>query len=168
MPVKFTFQNPMLKTWLQIHQIHNLMRRVENSILSDLGLTDRKHSVLLALENLENPVSVTDVARWLDRNPNGISMLVNRMEKDGLVNKVRDQADQRVVRIEITKKGEDCFERSRKNTRDVIRNIFSGISEDDMLKMTGLLKGVREKALDYLKLDYGKEITEVLPDNIEN
>jgi DNA-binding MarR family transcriptional regulator len=50
-----------------------------------VGLTTRKHAVLFALRNLKSPVTVPDVARWLDCNPNGISMLVDRMVKDGLL-----------------------------------------------------------------------------------
>jgi len=138
------------------------MTRGENTIFATLGLTTRKHSVLLAIKNLKSPVTVTDVARWLDRNSNGISMLVDRMADDGLISRVRDMPDHRSVRLVITRKGEKSFEESNRLTRQFFRDIFSEISEEDMQKMGKLLEKVRGRALDFLAPDRSKEKLQVL------
>jgi MarR family transcriptional regulator, organic hydroperoxide resistance regulator len=164
MPVKFTFAKSWMRTWLLIHQIHRLLSRVQNSILADMGLTDRKHSVLLALKNLDNPVTINDIAKWLDRNSNGISMLINRMAKDGFIVKERDKKDQRIVRVEITLKGEQCFEKVKKVNRKIIQDMFCDINEKELEKMSNLLQKVRGRALDFLNLSNAKEITEILED----
>ena len=162
MPAKFTFAHPLMKTWLLIHQSHNLMTRSENAIFAGMGLTTRKHSVLLAIKNLKSPVTVTDVARWLDRNANGISMLVDRMVDDGLISRVRDMPDHRAVRLVITPQGEKCFEDANRLTRQFFRDIFSDISEEDLLKMSGLLEKVRGRALDFLAPERSKEPLQVI------
>jgi len=164
MPAKFTFTNPLAKTWLLIHQCHRLLSRAENAAFIQVGLTTRKHAVLFALRNLKSPVTVTDVARWLDRNPNGISMLVDRMVKDGLVDRIKDMPDRRSVRLEITPKGKKAIISGNKLTRGVYKQIFSGISNNDFIKISSILEKVRFKTLDYLELEYTKEEIQTLKD----
>jgi DNA-binding MarR family transcriptional regulator len=164
MPAKFTFSNPLAKTWLLIHQCHRLLIRAENSAFARVDLTTRKHAVLFALRNLKNPVTVTDVAHWLDRNPNGISMLVDRMVKDGLITRVKDMPDRRSVRLAITQKGEKAITDGNKLTRQVYKKIFSGISNDDFKKISTILEKVRFKALEYLEYEFTKEELQVLKD----
>ena len=164
MPAKFTFTNPLAKTWLLIHQCHRLLIRAENAAFLQVGLTTRKHAVLFALRNLENPVTVTDVARWLDRNPNGISMLVDRMVKDGLIKRIKDMPDRRAVRLEITSKGEKAITTGNKLTRQVYKQVFAGISNDDFKKISTVLERVRFKTLDYLELEYTPEEIQLLKD----
>ena len=165
MPVKFTFANPLMKAWLLIHQSHNLLSRSENAIFAKMGLTSRKHSVLLALKNLPNPVTVTDVARWLDRNPNGISMMIDRMERDGLVERVRDMPDRRAVRLVITRRGEELYKEANVLNWQLFQEVFSRIPEEDLLKLSNLLKKVRSQTLDYLKIDVSTDRIQVLGKN---
>jgi DNA-binding MarR family transcriptional regulator len=47
----------------------------------------------------------TDLASILERSPNSISMLVDRMVKAGLVRRTRDKKDRRVVFVSMTDKG---------------------------------------------------------------
>lgn len=165
MPAKFTFSNPLAKTWLLIHQCHRLLTRSENAIFAQVGLTTRKHAVLFALSNLPDPVTVTDVAHWLDRNPNGVSMLVDRMVNDGLINRVRDMPDRRSVRLEITPKGEKAITGGNKLTLKVYQELFDGISDDDFEKISSILEKVRFRALGFLKLEYAKVGAQVLDDH---
>jgi DNA-binding MarR family transcriptional regulator len=164
MPVKFTFENPLMKSWLLIHQTHNLSRRAENAVFNKLGLTARRHSVLLAIKNLQNPVTVTDVARWLDRSPNGISMLTDRMVNDGLLIRVRDTPDHREVRLSMTQKGADLFKEANNLTWQLFQSLFEGIPEEDVRKTGNILEKVRFKALKILELEHAAENVQIIED----
>jgi MarR family transcriptional regulator, multiple antibiotic resistance protein MarR len=162
MPVKFAFSEPLSKTWLLVHQCHRLMTRMENQILTNVGLTTRKHAVLFALRNLPDPVTVTDVAHWLDRNPNGISMLVDRMLTDGLISRDRDMDDRRSVRLKITSKGEQAIDEGNKLTRQAFKELFGEISDEELKNVSKSLEKIRFKSLDFLKLEYAKHGVEIL------
>lgn len=138
------------------------MTRMENRILHHVGLTTRKHSVLFALRNLPDPVTVTDVAHWLDRNPNGISMLIDRMVKDNLVKRVRDMKDRRSVRLQITPKGEKAIIEGNKLTKQAFEELFGGISDERFAEVGEILEKIRFKSLDFLKLEYAKVDVKVL------
>ncbi len=163
MPARFTFSQPVMKTWMLIHQTHNLLTRSENAVFGNLDLTTRKHAVLLALSNIKGPVTVIDVARWLDRNANGISMLVDRMERDGLVSRVRDLPDRRTVRLEMTPKGEKILKEANKLSKEMIRDVFSELSEEEMANVSAMLDKVRNRTFSFLKLEKPSDV-QVLPE----
>jgi DNA-binding MarR family transcriptional regulator len=168
MPAKFTFVHPLTRTWLLIHQCHSLMNRSENVVFTKLGLTTRKHSVLLAIDNLPDPVTVTAVANWLDRNSNGISMLVDRMVIDGLISRVRDMPDRRSVRLVMTRKGEKLVKESRRLTWQLFQTLFFEITEEELQKMGDLLEKVRGRSFDFLKLEQSTQKLQVIDEGMEN
>lgn len=159
MPVKFSFNHPYLKTWLLLHQTYHLIVRSEDNVFSKAGITTQQHSVLMAIRYMQTPVTPTDVANWLDRNPNGISMLIDRMEKDGLVKRIRDLRDRRSVRLEITEKGNEILDEATFIGWQLIEKILSSVQEDELLILTDLLEKVREKAFENLNPD--RNMTEI-------
>jgi DNA-binding MarR family transcriptional regulator len=81
MPIKFRFENPDKGAWILLRQAHNLVLRCEDRVFSDYGLTTEQHTVLMAIENIQGPVRITDIARWLDRSVNSVSMIIDRWSK---------------------------------------------------------------------------------------
>ena len=106
MPVKFDFKESRLMVWLLCHQCHNLVSRCEEVMSNSRDITPEQHSVLMAIRYANDPVKPTDVARWLDRRTHSISLIIDRMQKRGLVKCIRDLPDRRSVRLVMTNKGE--------------------------------------------------------------
>jgi DNA-binding MarR family transcriptional regulator len=48
-----------------------------------IKLTPQQFSVSRRYQNIGDPVLPTEVAKWLDRNTNTITLIIDRMEKDG-------------------------------------------------------------------------------------
>lgn len=153
MPVHFSFNNSYLKTWLLLHQTYNLILRSEDNVFAKVGITTQQHSVLMAIRYMQAPVTPTEVANWLDRNPNGISMLIDRMVKGGLVSRIRDLNDRRSVRLEITEKGNEVLDKATVIGWQLIETILSAVQEEELILLTNLLKKVREKAFKNLNPD---------------
>ena len=159
MPVKFQFTNQRLTTWILCRQTYNLVFKCEDTVFAKAGLTTQKHAVLAAVNYIDDPVTVTEVAHWLDRNPNGISTLVDRMEKDGLVERARDLRDRRSVRLVMTRKGKDIFEQATISGWELVQEILSGLSDEDIRTLNSLFERMREKAFEYL--NPGKVMEEI-------
>ena len=149
MPVKFQFANQRLKAWILCRQTYNLVYKCEDAVFAKAGLTTQKHAVLAAVNYIDDPVTVTEVAHWLDRNPNGISTLVDRMEKDGLVKRARDLRDRRAVRLVMTRKGNDIFKQATISGWELVQEILSCLSDEDIRTLNSLLDRMREKAFEY-------------------
>lgn len=72
------------------------------------GLTARQHQLLLAIRGHEDPAGPTigDVAGYLLVQHNTAVELVDRAQQLGLVRRVADSGDNRVVRLQITDNAE--------------------------------------------------------------
>ena len=150
MTVKFVFNQPKLDVWVLCHQTYNLVSRCEEIAFAESGLTPQQHGVLMAMKYIKGSVTVTDVAHWLDRNTNSISTLVDRMEKDGLVKRVRDLRDRRSVRLITTRKGKEKFDQATKSGWKLIEKLLSSFSEEELKTFARLMGKLREKAFEEL------------------
>ena len=82
----------------------NLIQRLYRPLLAPLGLTYSQYLVLLVLWEGE-PVSVGDIRACLHLDIGTISPLLKRMERDGLITRTRDTADERRVIVALTDHG---------------------------------------------------------------
>jgi len=166
-PAKFTFSNTLMKTWLLIHQSDTLQKRAEKNVLGEVGLTTQMHSILLAISNLPQPVKVIDVARWLDRNPNAISMLIDQMEQNRLIERVRDTNDHRAVSLAITEKGLKIYRQANKLTWKLFQDFFGDLSADELKILCGLMEKVRTRAFNIVNPGKSTGEIQTLADNEE-
>jgi DNA-binding MarR family transcriptional regulator len=79
---------------------------VYRPVLERLGLTHPQYLVMLALWE-QSPLSVSDVGRLLQLDLATASPLIKRLEGLGLVDRRRDPADERTVRVTLTDAGRD-------------------------------------------------------------
>ena len=151
MPVKFEFKESRLMVWLLCHQCHNLVTRCEEVVSYGKEITPEQHNVLMAIKYANDPVKPTDVARWLDRRIHSISLIIDRMQKRGLVKRISDLPDRRSVRLVMTKKGERILDQATVRGWKLICEILSDFSEDELQTLARLMDRVREKAFNYLQ-----------------
>jgi len=166
MPIKFEFENPDKGAWVLLRQTYNLIVKCEDRIFSEYGLTTEQHVVLMVIKHIDGPVRPTDVARWLDRSVNSVSMIIDRMVKAGLVRRVRDRKDRRTVFLTITSKAEKAYVLATAAGWGLIQEILSPLSDQDKLALKRLLETLRDKAYDYL--DSGGVVEEVRRNETEN
>ena len=73
-------------------------------LLEPLGLTHAQYLVMLALWRKE-PLSVKEVSDLLQSEPPTVSPLLKRLEAAGLIERHRDPADERTLRLTLTAHG---------------------------------------------------------------
>jgi DNA-binding MarR family transcriptional regulator len=78
--------------------------RAYGPLLSPLGLTYPQYIVMLALWE-ENDLSVTELGERLALDSGTLTPLLKRLEEAGLVERRRDDDDERVVRLRLTRDG---------------------------------------------------------------
>jgi DNA-binding MarR family transcriptional regulator len=166
MPVKFKFEDPYKEAWVLLRQTYNLILKCEDKVFSEYRLTTEQHTVLMAIKHISGPVRITDLARWLDRSVNSVSMIVDRMVKAGLVRRVRDRKDRRTVFVSMTSKAEKAYVPATVAGWGLIQEILSPLSDEDRLILIRLLEMLRDKAYDYL--DSGEVVEEVRRNETEN
>ena len=135
-----------LRAWFLTHRTRDVLRTCEDQIFSEYGLTTEQYAVLSIMKLLNDPVRVTDLAQWLERSTNSVSMIADRMVKAGLLRRVRDRKDRRVVWLAITSKGEEALEPSFKAGLEFIWKNLSHLSYEDKQTLLRLLLTVQYEA----------------------
>jgi DNA-binding MarR family transcriptional regulator len=159
MPIKFKFENLDKGSWILLRQAYNLIFRCEDRVFSEYDLTTEQHTVLMAIKNISGPVRITDIARWLDRSVNSVSMIIDRMVKAGLVRRTRDRKDRRTVFVTLTNKAEEAYFPATTAGWELVQEILSPLSNEDKRTLIRLLETVRDKTYNYL--DPGGSVEEV-------
>jgi len=150
MPIKFEFENKDKGAWILLRQVHNLVLKCEDRVFGEHGLTTEQHAVLMAIKHINGPVRITDIARWLDRSVNSVSMIIDRMVKAGLVRRARDRKDRRTVFVTMTSQAEKAYVVASVVGWELIQEILSPLSDEEKLNLIRLLETLRDKTYDYL------------------
>jgi DNA-binding MarR family transcriptional regulator len=151
MPIKFEFENLDKGAWVLLRQAYTLVLKCEDRVFSEYGLTTEQHAVLMAIKHISGPVRITDIARWLDRSVNSVSMIIDRMVKAGLVRRTRDRKDRRTVFVTMTSKAEKAYVPATVAGWGLIQEILSPLSDEDKRTLIRLLETLRDKTYDYLE-----------------
>jgi MarR family transcriptional regulator, transcriptional regulator for hemolysin len=158
MPVKFVFNNLDKGAWVLLRQVYTLLMKCQDQVYGEYGLTTEQHTLLMAVRNLKGPARITDIARWLDRTSNSVSMLVDRMVKAGLVRRARDRKDRRTVFVSMTPKAEEAYTPATAAGWSLVRELLSPLSNEDKRTLMRLLGLVRDHTYDCLGASDAEEI----------
>jgi MarR family transcriptional regulator for hemolysin len=99
----------------------NTGRAIEQSLeeaLARVGLSLAKFGALTHLVEAPAPLSLSECAEKMTCVRSNITQLVDRLEADGLVQRVEDPQDRRVVRATVTALG---LERQRAGAKEVVK-----------------------------------------------
>lgn len=77
------------------------------------GLTPAQHQLLLGVRGHPDPAGPTigELAEYMVLRHHSVVELIDRAGRAGLVERVGDEADHRVVRLRLTREGEQAIER---------------------------------------------------------
>jgi DNA-binding MarR family transcriptional regulator len=153
-------QNLVLKLWFLLHQVRDVIMSCEDQVFGKQKLTTERYLVLALTKLSDGHVRPADLARWLGRSPNSVSMLVDRMVKAGLIKRVRDRNDRRALRLIMTSKGENALEPATVAGLEFIRKILSPLSYEEKHTFARLLETTKHEAFQYLNHRVGTEEVE--------
>ncbi|MFC1966736.1 MarR family winged helix-turn-helix transcriptional regulator [Chloroflexota bacterium] len=134
-----------------IRQVSNLLCKYRNKELSRFKMTTVKAAVLAALKTFEGPPTIGELARSTYRGPNTVSLLIKRMEKDGLVKKEDDLMKHSQRRIIITDKGEQVYQRLIES-REIHSKVIACLSDTELDKLVASLRVLRGKVSEELRM----------------
>ena len=130
----------------EIAETAHALRRAFDRRASSLGVTRAQWKVLFRLTRFPGLRQV-ELAEMLDVEPITLSRIVDRLEEASLVERVRDPADRRAWRLQVTEKAKPLIAKLKTLGSDLIEDAFEGIAEDDLRKMRGVLVQVRENLI---------------------
>jgi DNA-binding MarR family transcriptional regulator len=138
--------------WILFSQTWEAISKARNKELLSQDISERRAALLFIIQLIGHDATPVKISRYLFREPHSISELLDRMEAQGLVKKVKDLDRKNQVRIELTEKGHEYYETSivPKN----IPEILSVLTEEERKQfLSGLIK-LRKAAIKLIGIRY--------------
>ncbi|MFC1944832.1 MarR family winged helix-turn-helix transcriptional regulator [Chloroflexota bacterium] len=135
-----------------LYQVRDAMAKAIENEVRRFGVSFMRAAVLLVVSSIVGPATPTEISRWLFREPHDVSVLVARMEKTGLVRRVKDMERRNFIRVEITDKGEEVIQQLRE--MKVMQEIFTCITPEELENLGIYLWRLRNKAIEELGIIY--------------
>jgi DNA-binding MarR family transcriptional regulator len=114
-----------------------------------MGITVHEFQVLRAITYLRGTVTPTTITNLLDKNPNYVTLLLNRMQKEGLIERKKDMDDRRSIRIVMTLLGEKKFKASITPAIAVRTKLLSTLSQKEIVTLIGILQKISDQTFAY-------------------
>jgi DNA-binding MarR family transcriptional regulator len=97
-------------------------RALDEALHADHGISVREFDVLITLFNApDGRLRMTELGEFVVLSPSGVTHLVTRLERDGLVQRLVDDADRRSFFAALTAEGHERLRSARPTHNEVIR-----------------------------------------------
>lgn len=108
------------------------MKLRENRFLDEISFNEIivLNHIINTENSGENFVTTTELSKKMNLLKSQINAILLKLEKSGLITKVQNAIDKRVVEIKITEKGRQIYEREHKRSLQIAYKIIKLIGED--------------------------------------
>lgn len=136
--------------WTLLRQTADAAARARDKELMKRGLTASGADALFAIKAIGDEATPAHISRWMFRQSHSVSGLLDRLERSGHIKRTKDLARKNMVRISLTKKGEEAFRAC--SPMEAIHSVMSTLSDERREQLARALELVRDKALDELRM----------------
>lgn len=150
-----TEQNSQLAN---IDQLLEAFFRYKNKVLDQQQKTETNcklnptKSHILGMLLREQRCMAVDVARQLSLSSGATTIVLNQLESEGLIQRVRSEEDRRIVWLSLTEDGEQLAESLTANRGRMTWELLQALTEEEQQQMIGMLKKIELKLLEKMKV----------------
>ena len=138
------------KAWVLLYQTSDAFYRASSKRLRPFGVSVERARVLLVLSRSSSPPTCSEISRVLMRKPHTITALVNGMQRAGLIRRIKDERNQKLVRVVMTEKGWDVWKESLQS--ELAMELGSSLSRGEYYQLSSMLERLRDAALRELEI----------------
>lgn len=139
------------KLWSALLQTRDALMKLREKEVAKFGLLPKESRILFIIQLLGKKATPTVISKFLFRERHSISELLTRMEKKGLIRRVRDLDRKNWVRVELAQKGIKVYNQT--SDLDPVREIISCLSREEHEQLMLCLQKLRAAAVKKLELD---------------
>jgi MarR family transcriptional regulator for hemolysin len=125
-------------------EVWELLARAQHAIYNARELQLKEHDItpdqayiLMRIHQLDNKATQTQIAHFIFRKQNTVSVTVKRMEKQGWLKRKPNRDRRNCVTLSLTKKGREIYNKTL--DRESITNIMSSLSAEQIEQLRSYL-----------------------------
>lgn len=150
-----TLSDSNFDLWRLITRVNHSLFLLQQREISKYHIPICQLQVLQIMQNLGSKATLSEIARQVEREIHVISRQTMRMEKDGLIRRIKDTPKSNLLRLEITAKGREVLKIGEKSNS--IDTIFSFLSEEDRKQIESTLGKILNQVKEYTFNQYYNE-----------
>ncbi len=130
----------------QVSQIHSLTADFLKKRLAQNGFDDfaSSHGNILYQLSINKSITMKELAAKINRDKSTTTVLVRKLEKDGLVSASPSPQDHRNKILTLTPKGREYNTLMKKLSRELLSKFYKGFSQEEIEQFGEFLKRIEE------------------------
>ncbi len=114
--------------------LNSVQGRLTPKLQKDFGITESQFGVMEALLHL-GPLSQGQICEKILRSGSNVTTVVDNLERDGLVTRVRDEDDRRVQIVALTAKGRSLINEAFPAHVARVTEVMSALTADEQREL---------------------------------
>jgi DNA-binding MarR family transcriptional regulator len=144
---------PQMAAWTLLYQTYTAIFKTMERALLPLGISPPQAFALAAIRFSEEPMTPGRLAGLLAQETQSLTGLVDRMEAQGWVARMRDLPDRRTIRLALTPAGEAKLDEVMPYNDKAADEVFVGLTPDRLAELSRILEEMRPAVLGQIGLD---------------
>jgi DNA-binding MarR family transcriptional regulator len=144
---------PQMVAWTLLYQTYTAIFKTMERALLPLGISPPQAFALSAIRYSLEPMTPGRLAGILAQETQSLTGLVDRMEAQGWVTRMRDLPDRRTIRLALTADGEAKLDEVMPFNAKAAEEIFAGLSPSRLSELCTILDEMRPVVLEQIGLD---------------
>lgn len=111
------------------------------------------HYLTLLMLKERGELSISEIGNQIGMKKQNMTYLTNKLVEEGLIKRLHDMSDRRVIKITLTTKGNEYLEQWRKYKIEETKRDFSFYDDEDMKKICSSIENIKQV---FLRIDNGR------------
>lgn len=127
-----------------IRRANTIIVRRGRSVLSEMGISNSQFNALLALKDYGS-LTMGDLCRHLNTACSTATDLADRLERENLVERMRDIKDRRIVRMHLLPKGEQIVQTVMADRHSFLEKVLEDYSAEENAALLKTIAGLADR-----------------------
>jgi MarR family 2-MHQ and catechol resistance regulon transcriptional repressor len=133
------------RTIIEFKKTHEMLEEVFENYFQEYDISDSKFNLLVILYNSsEKGLMLSEIGDRMLVTKANITGLIDRLEKQGLVKRIRDDTDRRKIQAVITKKGISFTEEVMRKYKEWSGDIMNILNDDEKSRLINIMSKLQK------------------------
>lgn len=127
-----------LETWTLFRKTFAKAQRIAEDDLRKYGTTPSQFTILWNLST-EESTPMSELSKQSSCVNSNITSIISRMEEKGLVKRIQDKKDRRIVRVDLTEEGKELYKKTVPEHYRFLEKMLGCFTEEEIEALNNLL-----------------------------
>ena len=142
------FESAEQEAMLNLVRTNDRFQNRFGRLFREFGVTSSQYNVLRILRGEGRPLPCQEIAERMIQVVPAMTGLLDRLEKQGLVERRRDERDRRIVYIELTGKATELLAGMDRPVLELHEKLLGHLTKAELRELSRLLGKARESLID--------------------